>query len=93
MANAQMTNKDKLNMWKDRCSIMCSCGEDIVSYYCNDLECPNNKIDPLFCSPCGMGGDKHDHRKAPMIIDRINELDGDWNRFKETINRISTKAA
>ena len=87
MANAQITNKDKLNMWKDRCSIMCSCGEDIVAFFCNDLECPNNKTDPLFCTSCGMSGDKHFHRKPPMIIDRINVLDGAWNKFKETINK------
>ena len=37
MANAQMTNKDKLNMWKEQCSILCSCPEkDIVAYYCQD---------------------------------------------------------
>ena len=87
MASAQLTNKDKLNMWKDRCTIMCSCGEDIVAFFCNDLECPNNKADPLFCNSCALNSDKHDHRKPPMIIDKINVLDGAWNKFKETINK------
>ena len=71
MASAQLINKDKVNMWKERCTTMCSCGEDIVLYYCNDLQCPNNKKDPLYCTNCLAAFENHQHNKPPLIFDKI----------------------
>ena len=77
MSNAQATTKEKMNAWKERCSTICSCGEDIVVYYCNDSQCPYNKTDPLYCVPCLANCAKHEHLRPPMIYDKIMELDNE----------------
>lgn len=83
MANLQMTIKEKNIAWNDLCTIMCSCGEYTVAYYCNDSQCPHNKSDPLYCSQCAINCLKHEHIKPPMMIDRIAELTSKWSALKE----------
>ena len=70
---------------------MCSCKEDIVVYYCNDLQCPNNQTNPMYCVICQGDYDKHKH-KCSLIFDKITELDSAWNTQKEAFNRITTGA-
>ena len=89
MSNGQMTQKEKLIEWKERCNLMCSCGEDTVIYYCNDTKCPHNKTDPLFCVPCISAGDKHEHVKPPLIYDKIMELDKSWSKIKEAFIKLT----
>ena len=87
-----MTMKGKIDLWKERCSIQCSCAErDIVIYYCNELQCPNHG-DPLYCTQCAVEGEKHDHKKPPLIIDEIMKIDKDWNSLKERFSEILTQA-
>ena len=93
MANVQMTMKDKINAWKERCSIMCSCGEDIVAYYCNDSQCPHNQSDPLYCNQCAIGCEKHEHIRPPMIFDKMRELDSTWTTLKEDYFQITSKSS
>ena len=88
-----MTMKDKIREWKDRCSIMCSCGEEIVAYYCNDSQCPYNKSDPLYCSQCVATCEKHEHIRPPMIFDKMRELDQIWTTLKEDYNTITSKSS
>ena len=79
-------------MWRERCFIMCSCKDDIVAFYCNEEQCSNNKVDPLYCAKCAIEGERHDHRKPPWIIDKITDLDAAWTALKESLNKINGKA-
>ena len=81
-----------MNKWKERCSTICSCEADIVVYYCNDTECPNNKADPLYCIHCLTESEKHAHLKPPLIYDKIMTLDAAWNTKKERANKIRAAA-
>ena len=92
MASPQLTNKDKVNMWKERCTTTCSCNEDMVVYFCNDDQCPNNKTDPLFCIHCFAANEKHKHVKPPLIYDKLIDLDSAWNIQKERANKIRAAA-
>ena len=76
-------------MWKERCTTMCPCGDDIVQIYCSDLQCPNNKSYPLYCIACQLAFDKHQH-KGELIFDKIAELDEAWTSQKEAFHRITT---
>ena len=87
-----MSIKEKQIAWKERCTIMCSCGDDIVNFYCNVKECPYNKSDPLFCISCISTCVKHDHTKPPMIYDKIMELDKAWNSQKEAFRKVNESA-
>ena len=49
------TTKEKLAIWYKRCSIRCQLSKiktETVAYYCDDIECPNNKTYPIYCVTC-----------------------------------------
>ena len=70
---------------------MCSCGEEVIVYYCTHTQCVFNLTDPIYCQACLVNG-KHPHYPHVMILDYLSEVDKQWAKLKEEFNIVSTAA-
>ena len=70
---------DRINDWKERCKIECSCdNDDIVAFVCKDDACPNKTKQTLYCLTCMING-VHDHKPPVFISDEIDMQITKWS--------------
>ena len=70
------TMNERINDWKERCQIMCSCKKDTIVFMCKEASCPSNKTQSVYCQECIVAG-PHFH-PLNYISDEISEVAKQW---------------